>query len=107
MVICPVGERQWEDVNWNGDGHHTCINMELGTYCQLLYLGMVTVGGRRQAAHSWSHWVLRPYADQGSCQDGVAHMFWVSLVDKFQILIATLTCEFNSLLHVRTLSHCR
>jgi hypothetical protein len=30
--------------------------------------------------------VLKPYVDQGSCQDGVAHMFWVSLVDKFQIL---------------------
>jgi hypothetical protein len=88
MVICLVGERQWEDINWNGEGHHSCINTELETFCRLLYPGMVTVGGRRQAARSWSHWELKPYADQGSYQDGVAHMFWVSLVDNFQILIA-------------------
>jgi hypothetical protein len=29
-VIHPVGERQWEDVNWNGEGHRRCINTELG-----------------------------------------------------------------------------
>jgi hypothetical protein len=45
MVIHPVGKRQWEDINWNGEGHHSCIIMELGTYCLLLYPGMVTVGG--------------------------------------------------------------
>jgi hypothetical protein len=82
-VIHPVGEHQWEDINWNDEGHRRCINIELGTYCRLLYPGMVTVGGRQQAARSWIHWTLKPYADQGSCQDGVMHMFWVSLVDKF------------------------
>jgi hypothetical protein len=87
-VIHPVDECQWENVNWNGEGHRTCINTELGTFCWLLYPSMVTVGGRLQATRSWSHWTLKPYADQGSCQDGVAHMFWVSLVDNFQILIA-------------------
>jgi hypothetical protein len=66
MVIHLVGEHQWEVINWNGEGQHSCINTELGTYCLLLYLGMVTVGGRRQAARSWVHWVLKPYADQGS-----------------------------------------
>jgi hypothetical protein len=45
MVIHPVGERQWEDVNWNDVGHRTCINPELGIFCRLLYPGMVTVGG--------------------------------------------------------------
>jgi hypothetical protein len=31
---------------------------------------------------------VEPYADQGSYQDGMAHMFWVSLVDNFEFLIA-------------------
>jgi hypothetical protein len=35
-VIHPVGERQGEDVNWNNQGHHTCVNTELGTFCWLL-----------------------------------------------------------------------
>jgi hypothetical protein len=87
-MICLVGKRQWEDVNWIGQVHRTCVNTELGTFCWLLYPGMVTVGGRREAAHLWTHWVLKQYADQGSCQDGVVNMFWVSLVDKVQILIA-------------------
>jgi outer membrane protein assembly factor BamA len=46
MVIHPISEHQWEDVNWNGEGHRSYINMELGTYCQLMYPGMVTVHGR-------------------------------------------------------------
>jgi hypothetical protein len=45
-TIHPIGERQWEDVNWNGQGHHTCVNMELGTFCRLLYPNMVPVAGR-------------------------------------------------------------
>jgi hypothetical protein len=36
-VIHPIGECQWEDLNWNGEGHRTCINTELGTFCRLLY----------------------------------------------------------------------
>jgi hypothetical protein len=85
-MIHLVGERQWEDVNWNDEGHRSCINTELGTYCWLLYPDMVTVGSRRHVARSWTHWALKLYADQGSYQDGVAHMFQVSLVDNFQIL---------------------
>jgi hypothetical protein len=105
MMIHPIGERQWEDVNWDGKGHRTCINMELGTFCWLLYPGMVTMGGQQQAARTWDHLALKLYADQGTCQDGVAHMFLVSLVDNFQILIVcTLTFEFNSLLQPGILS---
>jgi hypothetical protein len=87
-VIHPVGDRLWEDINWDGEGHHTYINAELGTFCRLLYPDMVTVGGQLHAAHTWDHWALKTYANQGTCQDGIAHMFWVSLVDNFQILIA-------------------
>jgi hypothetical protein len=86
-VIHGVGERQWDNVNWNGQGHRTYVNTELETFCRLLYLGMVPVGGRRVAARSWTHLALRQYIDQGSFQDVVVKMFWVSLVDKFQILI--------------------
>jgi hypothetical protein len=83
-VIHPIGEHQWEDVNRNGQGHRTCVNTELETFCRLLYPGMVPVGGRREVACSWTHWMLRQYAaDQGSFQDDVAKMFWVTLVDKF------------------------
>jgi hypothetical protein len=35
----------------------------------------------------WTHWTLRQYVDRGSFQDVMEKMFWVSLVDKFQILI--------------------
>jgi hypothetical protein len=52
MVTRPVGKRQWEDINRNGEGHHSCINTELGTFYQLLYPGMVTVGGQRQVTRS-------------------------------------------------------
>jgi hypothetical protein len=45
-VIHLVGERQWEDINWNGQGHRTYINTELWTFCRFLYPGMVTVDGR-------------------------------------------------------------
>jgi hypothetical protein len=51
MVICLVGERQWDDINWNGQGHHTCVNTELGTFSRLLY------------------------PDMGSFQDAVVKMF--------------------------------
>jgi hypothetical protein len=74
-VIQPVGERSWEDVNYNGQGHRTCVNMELVMFFQLLYLDMVHVGAQRVATCSWTHWVLRKYADQGSFQDAVVKMF--------------------------------
>jgi hypothetical protein len=59
----------------------------VGTYCRLLYPVMVTLGCRLQAVRSWTQWALKPYTDQGACQDGVVHMFCVSLVDKSPILI--------------------
>jgi hypothetical protein len=31
-VIRPVGERQWEGVNWNDEGDRNYINIELGTF---------------------------------------------------------------------------
>jgi hypothetical protein len=43
-VIHPVGERQWEDVNWNNQGHRSCVNMKLGTFCRLVYPDIVPVG---------------------------------------------------------------
>jgi hypothetical protein len=75
--------KSWEDIKWDREGHRTCVNHELGTFYRLLYSGMVTVGGRRVAASFWTHWGLRQYVDQGTFQDVVAKMFWVSLVAKF------------------------
>jgi hypothetical protein len=47
MVIRLVGERQWNDVNWNSQGHRMCVNTKLGTFCRLLLCpGMVPVDGR-------------------------------------------------------------
>jgi hypothetical protein len=66
IVIHPVGERQWEDINWNGLVHHMCVNTKLGSFCRLLYPSMVHIGGRRVATCSWTHWALRQYIDQGS-----------------------------------------
>jgi hypothetical protein len=47
MVIHLIGDRSWEDVNWDGEGHCMCINTELGTFCRLLYPGMANVKGQR------------------------------------------------------------
>jgi hypothetical protein len=35
-----VGDHGWEDVNWNGEGHRTVVNIELGTMCWYLYQGL-------------------------------------------------------------------
>jgi hypothetical protein len=78
IVIRPVGE-SWED----GEGHQTCVNQELGTLYRLLYSGIVTVASRWIAARSWIHWAQKPYANQGTFQDAVVRMFWVSLVAIF------------------------
>jgi hypothetical protein len=91
IVIRPVGE-SWEDVNWYDVGHRTYVNQELGTLCHLLYPGMVIVADRRIAAQSWTHWALKPYADQGTYQDGVAKMFWVSLLAIFLNFTYFLLC---------------
>jgi hypothetical protein len=36
---------------------------------------MVTVASQGIAAWSWTHWALKPYADQGTFQDTVVRMF--------------------------------
>jgi hypothetical protein len=64
-----MGE-SWEDVNWEGKGHRTYVSHELGTFCRLLYPGMVTVADKWIVARFWTHWALKPYADQGTFQDG-------------------------------------
>jgi hypothetical protein len=44
IVIRLVGG-SWEDFSWEGEGHQTCVNEELGTFCHLLYPGIVTIAG--------------------------------------------------------------
>jgi hypothetical protein len=53
---------------------------------------MVTVVGWRIIAQSWTNWALKPYANQGSFQDGVAKMFWVSLLSIFSNFSYFLVC---------------
>jgi hypothetical protein len=91
IVIRPVGE-SWEDVNWDGVGHHTYFNQEQGTLCCPLYATMVTASSRRVAARSWTHWGLKSYVDQGTFQDAVAKMLWVSLLAKFLNFNCFLLC---------------
>jgi hypothetical protein len=81
-----------EDVNWDGVRHRTYVDQELGTFCRLLYPGVVTVGDQRVAARSWTHWGLKPYVDQGTFQDAVAKMFWVSLPATFSNFNCFLFC---------------
>jgi hypothetical protein len=45
IVIRPMGDC-WEDVNWEGEGHRTCVIQELGTLCRLLYLGIFTIASK-------------------------------------------------------------
>jgi hypothetical protein len=40
-----MGE-SWEDVDWDGVRHRTCVNQELGTFYRLMYQSMVTIAGR-------------------------------------------------------------
>jgi hypothetical protein len=54
-----VGDHDWEDLNWNGQGHRTVVNKE----------------------------DVKQYANQGSFQDVVVKMFWVSALAQFQISI--------------------
>jgi hypothetical protein len=56
------------------------------------------VGSQQHAAHTLDQWTLKPYTDQGTCQDGMVYMFWVTLVDNFQILIAFLLLHANLIL---------
>jgi hypothetical protein len=91
IVIRPVGE-SWEDVNWDDEGHQTYVNHELGMFYHLLYLSMVTVAGKRIVARSWTHWALKPYVDQGTFQDGVAKLFYVSLLAIFLDFTYFLLC---------------
>jgi hypothetical protein len=63
---------------------------------------MVTVADRWIAEWSWIHWALKHYADQGSFQDAVVKMFWVSLLKFYLFLI--LLHNFNSLLLAKTFS---
>ena len=87
-IIKPKGERSWEEVGWSGRGHRRPINTELGICCRYLYPGMVrTRRGQMIAAHSWEHYDLKQYLDQGTFQMAVWNIFWVSyfilsLVDK-------------------------
>jgi hypothetical protein len=53
---------------------------------------MVTVADKRIAAWFWTHWALKPYADQGTFQDGVAKLFWVSLLAIFSYFTCFLLC---------------
>jgi hypothetical protein len=76
--IMPVGTKTWKDVDWDGHGHCSIINTYLGTICHYMYLGMVSMGGLMRAARSWDDWGCKTYVDQGSCQDAVWRMFWVS-----------------------------
>jgi hypothetical protein len=68
------------------------VNQELGTFCHLLYLGMITVGSRLVVAWSWTHWVLKLYIDQGTFQDVVAKMFGVSLLATFSNFTSFFLC---------------
>jgi hypothetical protein len=81
-----------------------CVNMVLGPFVDFCTPAWFTWAAEEKLHALWMHWVLRQYADQGSFEDVVAKIFWISLVDKFQILIVfTLACKFNSLLHARNI----
>jgi hypothetical protein len=74
----PVGTMIWKDVDWDGRGRRGGINMDLGSICRYMYLGMVSVGSLMRAARSRDDWGHKTYADQGSYQDAVWRKFWVS-----------------------------
>jgi hypothetical protein len=73
-----VGTKTWKDADWDGRGHHSIINTNLGTICHYMYPGMVSMGSLMRVARSWDDWGRKTYTDLGSCQDAVWRKFWVS-----------------------------
>jgi hypothetical protein len=67
-----------EDIDWDGCGHRSIINTNLGIICHYMYPDMVSVGGLMRAACFWDDWGCKTYVDQGSYQDAVWSKFWVS-----------------------------
>jgi hypothetical protein len=53
---------------------------------------MVTVASQRIVARTRTHRALKPYANQGSFQDVMAKMFWVSLLAIFSNFTCFLLC---------------
>jgi hypothetical protein len=52
--IMLVGTKTWKDIDWDGRDHRSIINIDLGTICRYMYLGMVSVGGLMHATRSWN-----------------------------------------------------
>jgi hypothetical protein len=52
LFITSVGTRTWKDVDWDGRGHRSIINTDLGTICRYMYPVMVSMGGLLHAARS-------------------------------------------------------
>jgi hypothetical protein len=75
LFIMPVGTKTWKDADWDGRGHRSIINTDLGTIYHYMYPGMVSVGGLMRAACSWDNWGHKTYADQCSHQDAIWRKF--------------------------------
>jgi hypothetical protein len=45
--------RQWNDLSWDGCGHHISPNMTLGTLLHHHYPGLLSVDGVQKLVTSW------------------------------------------------------
>jgi hypothetical protein len=69
---------QWDDMSFDGRGHHRQVNQVLGNLCRLHNPGIVTdPKGVVVPCTSWSHFALAPHATYGTIQGTMKHDFWV------------------------------
>jgi arginine decarboxylase-like protein len=77
-----VGTRQCEDVDWDGRGHRSLVNTELGIIYRFMYPGMVSV---RQMKELVQHLLQ----SNQQMQHGYEAMKYM----KMQVIISTSICQ--------------
>jgi hypothetical protein len=69
------------DLSFDGKGHHTQINLMLGSLCRLHYPGIVKVSDRDSMyevlVSTWDEHKLKKEHDHTDRQGLVRHDFWV------------------------------
>jgi hypothetical protein len=79
-VIHPVSKRQWEDVNWNDHGKHSCVNTELGTFVDC-------------CISAWFPWMTDPLGAQAVRQLGIlSRCRGEDVLGKFSRYISNFNC---------------
>ncbi|WVZ52768.1 hypothetical protein U9M48_003793 [Paspalum notatum var. saurae] len=61
ILIRPISDCQWEDVTWDGTGHHRTPNGLLGNLIRVHNPGVVQKDGETIPVTTWKHYALAPH----------------------------------------------